>query len=96
MTTKNIVDELFTKGAHFGYSKTKRQPSAKEFIFGTKQGLDIIDLEKTAASMEEAKAQLVDITSKGGKIIFVGSKFEIKDLTPELAKSDKVFYVNNR
>jgi small subunit ribosomal protein S2 len=94
--TKNIIDELFSKGAHFGYSKTKRQPSAKELIFGTKEGLDIIDLEKTVTAIEEAKAKLAEITSKGGKIIFVGNKAEIKDLTPELAKSGSVFYVNNR
>ena len=94
--TKNIIDELFSKGAHFGYSKTRRHPSAKKAIFGTKEGLDIIDLEKTADSIEEAKVKLKDITSKGGKIIFVGNKAEIRDLTPALAKSDKVFYVNNR
>lgn len=94
--TKNIIDELFSKGAHFGYSKTKRQPSTKELIFTTKGGLDIINLEKTALAIEEAKTALRDITSKGGKIIFVGNKFEIKDLTPGLAKSDKIFYVNNR
>ena len=94
--TKNIIDELFSKGAHFGYSKTRRQPSAKKFIFGTKEGLDIIDLEQTVDAIEVAKTKLQDITSKGGKIIFVGNKFEIKDLTPELAKSGSIFYVNNR
>ncbi|HIP21717.1 MAG TPA: 30S ribosomal protein S2 [Candidatus Pacebacteria bacterium] len=94
--TKNIIDELFSKGAHFGYSKTRRQPSTKKFIFGTKEGLDIIDLEQTVNAIEVAKTKLQDITSTGGKIIFVGNKFEIKDLTPGLAKSGSIFYVNNR
>jgi len=94
--TKNIIDELFTKGAHFGYSKTKRHPTAKDFIFGSKEGLDIIDLEKTEVALENAKSKLAEITSKGGKIILVGNKSEVKDLIPELAKSDKIFYVNNR
>jgi len=94
--TNKIIDELFTKGAHYGYTKTRRHPTTKKFIFGTKDGLDIIDLEKTYSSIEEAKSKLKDITSKGGKIIFVGNKAEIKDLTPELAKSKSIFYVNNR
>ncbi len=98
MTDKKnkLVDELFARGAHFGYSKTKRHPSVKNWIFGSKDNMDIIDLEKTFDAIEAAKAKLTELTSKGGKIILVGNKSEIKDLVPELAKSDKIFYVNNR
>jgi small subunit ribosomal protein S2 len=96
MTKTNIMDQLFSTGAHFGYSKTKRHPSVKGFIFGSKENVDIIDLEQTINSIEKAKAKLSEISSKGGKIIFVGNKNEIKDLTPELAKSNKIFYVSNR
>ena len=72
-----IIDELFSKGAHYGYTKTKRHPSVKEYIFGTKDNIDLIDLEKTEKLLENAKKELSDITSKGGKIIFVGNKNEI-------------------
>jgi small subunit ribosomal protein S2 len=98
MTEKNSnrVTEMFAVGAHYGYSKTKRHPSVKEFIYGTKNAQDIIDLEKTEEGMDAAKARLTEIFDKGGRIIFVGNKPEIKDLTPELAKCDKICYVNNR
>ena len=48
MTEKNskMVEEMFVQGAHYGYSKTKRHPSTKDFIYGTKNNQDIIDLEK--------------------------------------------------
>ena len=92
----NLIDELFAQGAHFGYSKSKRHPSTKNFIFGSKEGVDIIDLEKTIDSIKIAKEKLKEIFAKRGTIILVGNKAEVKDIIPELAKSSKVFYVNNR
>ena len=98
MTEKNskVVEEMFALGAHYGYSKSKRHPSVKDLIYGTKNSQDIIDLEKTELAINNAKERLKEIFSKGGHIIFVGNKAEIKDLTPELAKCDKISYVNNR
>ncbi len=92
----NVIEEMFALGAHYGYSKSKRHPSVVEYIYGTKEGQDIIDLEKTFNSLEKAKERLNEILSKGGKVIFIGNKAEIKDLTPELAKNDNISYVNNR
>ena len=91
-----LVEAMFAQGAHYGYSKTKRHPSVKSFLYGTKNSQDIIDLEKTEASIKEAKSRLEEIFSKGGRVVFVGNKAEIKDLTPELAKCEKISYVNNR
>lgn len=98
MTENNskIVGEMFAFGAHYGYSKTKRHPTIKNLIYGTKNSQDIIDLEKTELAINNAKERLSEIFSKGGHVIFVGNKAEIKDLTPELAKCDKISYVNNR
>jgi small subunit ribosomal protein S2 len=98
MTEKNskIVEEMFALGAHYGYSKTKRHPTTKELIYGSKNNQDIIDLEKTELAINKAKERLSEIFAKGGRIIFVGNKAEIQDLTPELAKCDKISYVNNR
>ncbi len=98
MTEKNskMITEMFALGAHYGYSKTKRHPTIKDLIYGTKNAQDIIDLEKTELAMSGAKSRLAEIFAKGGRIIFVGNKAEIKDLTPELAKCDKISYVNNR
>lgn len=98
MTEKNskMIEEMFALGAHYGYTKTKRHPTTKELIYGTKNNQDIIDLEKTELAIENAKKRLSEIFAKGGRIIFVGNKAEIKDLTPELAKCEKISYVNNR
>ncbi len=98
MTEKNskMITEMFAAGAHYGYSKSKRHPTVKNLIYGTKNAQDIIDLEKTEKAIEVAKSRLGEIFAKGGHIIFVGNKAEIKDLTPELAKCDKISYVNNR
>lgn len=98
MIEKNskMIEEMFAVGAHYGYSKTKRHPSTKNLIYGSKNNQDIIDLEKTELAINNAKDKLTEIFAKGGRIIFVGNKAEIKDLTPELAKCEKISYVNNR
>lgn len=103
MNEKNkelMVEEMFAVGAHFGYSKSKRHPSTKNFIFTNKNGLDIINLEKTSDSIFEAQEKIKEIISKGKKIILVATKHEIKDLIPEISGKNtaekNIFYVNNR
>jgi len=99
MTVKSnkLVDELFAVGAHYGYSKSKRHPSIKNNIYTNKDGIDIIDLEKTAEAVEKVKKKIVNIIRKGGKVILVGNKAEIRDYIPEVTKDNRsVFYVNNR
>ena len=97
MQDKNkMVSELFALGAHFGYSKSKRHPSVKEFLFSSKNEMDIINLEKTVEQILKAKNKLNEIFSKDGKIIFLGNKAIIKDLTPDLAKREEILYVSNR
>jgi len=99
MTVKNnkLVDELFAVGAHFGYSKSKRDPSVKNYIYTNKDGVDVIDLEKTAEAILEAREKVNSIIKKGGKILIVGNKAEIKDIVPGLARNQRsIFYVNNR
>jgi len=100
MTNKNsnnMIEELFATGAHFGYSKTKRHPSVVEYIFGQKDGVDIIDLEQTEQQIIEAKIKLAEISAKGKYVIVVGTKYEARETAEAVAKvSPNVFYVNNR
>ncbi len=92
-----MIEELFAAGAHFGYSKTKRHPSVLEYIFGQKDGVDIINLEETEAQIRDAKVKLAELTAKGRYIIVVGNKYEARELVKETAEiSPNVFYVNNR
>ena len=54
MDTKSTIDKLFSIGAHFGYAPSRRHPSTARFMFGTKGGSEIFDLEKTAANLDTA------------------------------------------
>lgn len=74
MTDQSLVDALFQAGAHFGYSKTRRHPSASKFVFTTKNKVDIIDIEKTALQLSEAEKVLRELAAKGKKVLFVGTK----------------------
>ncbi|KKT80862.1 MAG: 30S ribosomal protein S2, partial [Parcubacteria group bacterium GW2011_GWF2_44_8b] len=55
-TGRSVIDALFSVGAHFGFVKSRRHPSAKTFIFGSKNNLEIFDLEKTSKELEKASA----------------------------------------
>jgi len=90
------IAEMFTAGAHFGYSKASRHSSIQDSVFGTKDGVQVIDLEKTAAQLEFAQEAVRNLTVNGGKIIFVGSKNEAKDVVKEAARELGMPYVNTR
>lgn len=70
--------EMFEAGAHFGYSKTRRHPSIKPFIFGVKNQFEIIDLEKTEDMLRNALAFVSKLGSEKKKILFVGNKPDIR------------------
>ena len=71
-----LIDKLFSVGAHFGYSPSRRHPSTACFIFGNKGGVELIDLEKTAAALEKALAFLKEVAASRRQILFVGGKAE--------------------
>jgi small subunit ribosomal protein S2 len=82
-TTKNsstMIEALFSVGAHFGRSKSRRHPSTKSYIFGKKNNTEIVDLEKTVESLDKAKEFVNNIVSSGKQILFVGTKPEAKKI----------------
>ena len=91
-----VVDALFSVGAHFGFVKSRRHPSAKPFILGTKNKIEIFDLEKT--SLELAKAQaFVEGKGKEGVIgLFVGGKAEARTAVTSAGKTLEMPYVAGR
>ncbi len=91
-----LIDRLFQAGAHFGFSKSRRHPSVKSFIFASKQGTDIFDLEKTASQIEEAKQVLFNAGKDGKTVLFVGTKEEVSELVRKAAESVSMPYVTNR
>lgn len=91
-----MIEKMFEAGAHFGYSRTKRHPSIKKFIFGAKNRVEIFDLEKTNASLEEVKEFVKSLGSEGKQILFVSSKSEAKEAIETGAMSIDAPYVAGR
>jgi len=82
-----LVKELFTVGAHFGYSRTRRHPSAAKYLFATKNKVDIIDIEETGRLLEKACSFMQSLGEKGKTVIFIGTKPEAKEATRLVAES---------
>lgn len=70
------IKKLFDAGAHFAYTKSRRHPSAKPYIFGAKNNVEIFDLEKTQVKLDEAKEYVKAHGSKGSLLLIVGGKRE--------------------
>lgn len=94
--SKPIVDDLFAAGAHYGYAKARRHPSARAAIFGTKGKVDIFDLEHTATMLEKAEAFLEKIGREGKNVVFASSKHEIRSAITAAATDAGVQYVAGR
>ncbi|MFQ5661789.1 MAG: 30S ribosomal protein S2 [Candidatus Paceibacteria bacterium] len=95
-TTAGNIDRLFAVGAHFGYSRSRRHPSVKPYIFGAKNWVEIIDLEKTNELLESATSFAKKLGEEGKNILFVGSKDEAKQAVEEGARALEMPYVTGR
>lgn len=73
------VDRLFETGAHFAQVKSRRHPSMKKFVLGTKSKVEIFDLTKTDAQLASAKAAMAALARDGKTVLFVGGKREVSD-----------------
>lgn len=96
INNKTLIEKLFSVGAHFGFNKSRRHPSISKFLYGTKEGNDIFDLEQTASSLDEVKATLKEATANGKTILFVGTKSEVINLVKSAAERVEMPYVVNR
>jgi small subunit ribosomal protein S2 len=92
----SAVEALFSAGAHFGFVKSRRHPSAKPFIFGVKNKIEIFDLEKTNESLEKALHFVEEIASKGGKTLFISGKNEARAAITAAAEAINMPYVAGR
>lgn len=96
MSNQNLIDRLFVAGSHFGFKKSRRHPSVKPYLFGNKLGNDVFDLEKSAASLEEAKQVVARFAKEGKTVLFVGTKEEANVLVKEVAEKVGAPFVTNR
>ncbi|MCM8765772.1 MAG: 30S ribosomal protein S2 [Candidatus Omnitrophica bacterium] len=91
-----IVKELLEAGVHFGHKTSRWNPKMKRFIFGERSGIYIIDLQKTAQCLIEAKAFILETASKGGIILFVGTKKQAQEIIETQAQRCSMPWVSNR
>ncbi|MCU1270606.1 MAG: ribosomal protein [Acidobacteriaceae bacterium] len=90
------MKELLEAGVHFGHQTKRWNPKMKEFIFGERNGIYIIDLQKTLKMFKEASKFVADLTSGGKTILFVGTKRQAQDAIAEEATRANSFYINQR
>jgi small subunit ribosomal protein S2 len=93
---KVSFQELLDAGAHFGHLKRKWNPNMEPYIFMEKNGIHIIDLQKTIVKIDEAAAAIKQIAKSGRKILFVATKKQAKELVAEQVKSVGMPYVTER
>jgi len=88
--------ELLEAGVHFGHQTRRWNPKMKTYVFGARNGIYIIDLQKTVEQTRAACAFASKIVSEGKKVLFVGTKKQAKDVIEEEAKRSGMHYVTNR
>jgi len=96
MALPEAIKELLENGVHFGHLSKHWNPKMKRFIFGKKKNVYIIDLEKTAQKLQEAKEFAKQKAKEGEKILFVSTKKQLRSIVKELASSCDMPYVAER
>ncbi|MGH7197440.1 MAG: 30S ribosomal protein S2 [Candidatus Omnitrophota bacterium] len=94
--SKELIQSLLEAGVHFGHQARKWNPKMKPFIFGEKNGVYIIDLEKTASYLTRACQFIREIAGKGAPILFVGTKPQAQQIIEAEARRCGMFFVNHR
>ena len=90
------MKELLEAGVHFGHQTKRWNPKMKEFIFGERNGIYIIDLQKTLKMFKEASKFVTEQVAEGKLVLFVGTKRQAQDAIAEEATRSGMFYVNSR
>jgi len=94
--SRTNFNELLDAGVHFGHLKRKWNPAMAPYIFMERNGIHIIDLEKTSAKIDEAAAAMKQIAKSGRKVLFVATKKQAKDIVAEKVGSVNMPYVTER
>ena len=94
--SRTDFNTLLEAGAHFGHLKRKWNPKMAPYIFTERNGIHIIDLQKSVVKVDEAYKAVSDIAADGGTILFVGTKKQAQDAIKTEAERCGMFYVNER
>ncbi len=90
------MKQLLEAGVHFGHQTRRWNPKMKEYIFTERNGIYIIDLQKTVKKVEEAYSFIREVAANGQDVLFVGTKKQAQDAIKEEAERVGMFFVNNR
>lgn len=93
---KSSIDSMFTAGAHFAFSKSRRHPSVTPYIFGVKNKVEIFDLEKTSDLLNSAKEVMKALGKDSKTVLFVGGKSEARNAVKNGAMSLNMPFVDGR
>ncbi|HEX2164109.1 MAG TPA: 30S ribosomal protein S2 [Thermoanaerobaculia bacterium] len=96
MTVEVSIKELLEAGVHFGHQTRRWNPKMKRFIFGKRNGIYIIDLQRTVALFREAAEYVGEMAAQGKRLLFVGTKRQAQEVIAEEASRAGEFYVTNR
>lgn len=88
--------ELLEAGVHFGHQTNHWNPKMKKYVFGARNGIYIIDLQKTVEQAKSAAQFVTSVAAEGKKVLFVGTKKQAKDVVENEAKRADMYYVTNR
>lgn len=94
--SKLTVKDLLESGVHFGHQTRRWNPKMKKFIFTAKNGIYIIDLNKTLLSINRASQKIREVVEAGGKILFVGTKKQAKEVIRNQANRSDQYFVTER
>jgi len=90
------IEDMFKGGVHFGHHKSRRNPKMSEYIFATKNDINIFDLEKTKVKLEEAMQFLAGVAAAGEEILFVGTRKQAKKIVEAAALKCEMPFVTER
>ncbi len=90
------MKQLLEAGVHFGHHTRRWNPKMEEYIFGVRNGIHIIDLQRTVPLLNDSVKSMRDIVAKGGRVLFVGTKRQAREKVAESAKRCGQYFVNHR
>lgn len=88
--------QLVESGCHFGHSTRRWNPRMAPFLYGVRDGVHIIDLQQTLPMLQRAMEKVREVTSSGGRVLFVGTKRQAQDIVADSARKCGQYYVNHR
>jgi small subunit ribosomal protein S2 len=90
------MKQLLESGVHFGHQTRRWDPKMDKYIYTSRNGIHIIDLQQTVGFIEDAYSKFLEISKDGGKVLFVGTKKQAVDVIEEQAKRADQYYVSKR